>query len=586
MRILVADQNALLLAAITATFGGHCDLVTATRREVCLEHAEQKFDVVVAGDKLVDYTGLELLSEMAGLFPETLLIFAASPARLKRLSSRLPLFGLSATLSYPLTPRNLLDALKRARESLPPKAARQPRHVVLESEWDTGERLGLVEREIQDVSTQSPAHEGWYSQGSVAESPAVGAAPQFTITEDFGDTGLVHGALDDSCARPSVEPHQIGFETEAALDDFVFAPAPVVARPAVARNEPTPGIAASPTDIELPPSAVPIAQAVGTDHLADDPMEEADPDIGLDEADIVTNDSLFDQPEAPAETQWAEDGAANDTLFESNASGSTRSATGKSSPPATKGAGESGERARPSLDKRPKVRTPSQPTAAQLEAFQRARARRDAERMGAPVEGAGSAARKAIEGQPEGSSPVQPSNGARPKSLSELARMAVNKRPLLVPKLNLSGAPPKRAVFVVGSGLAAALIVGALFFEVLRTPSGATEHLARAPVAQTPFAASQGTEVTNSNYTAPDEGEHFTPAPPPPQQPAPTQTEQPPQTIYPEGYDAYGNPLAPLPPPPQVERPGPMEPPSTSSMDIVRGPPAGMMPPGFEPQPE
>src|SRR5581483_6315973 len=100
MRVLVADQNAVLLAAISGTFGRHCDLVTATRRDACLEEAErQKFDVVVAGDRLADYTGLELLSEVAGLYPETLLIFTASPARLKRLGGRLELFGLLETLS-------------------------------------------------------------------------------------------------------------------------------------------------------------------------------------------------------------------------------------------------------------------------------------------------------------------------------------------------------------------------------------------------------------------------------------------------------------------------------------------------------
>src|SRR3569833_2466990 len=136
MRILVADQNALLLGAISATFGRHCDLVTSTRRDVCLEQAEQqKFDVVIACDKLADYTGLELLSEIAGLYPETLLIFAATPARLERLGNRLELFGLLETLSYPLTPRALLDVLQLASRVVPRRAImRKVRHVVLESE--------------------------------------------------------------------------------------------------------------------------------------------------------------------------------------------------------------------------------------------------------------------------------------------------------------------------------------------------------------------------------------------------------------------------------------------------------------------
>jgi DNA-binding response OmpR family regulator len=149
MRILVADQNALLLAAITATFGRHCDVVTATRRDACMALVErQRFDVSVACDTLEDYTGLELLSEIAALSPGTLLIFAATTARLKRLGHRLDHFGLLGTLSYPLAPRKLLNALKEARRRLPPRP--KIRHVVLDSsEWDTGERLGLVEKELE-----------------------------------------------------------------------------------------------------------------------------------------------------------------------------------------------------------------------------------------------------------------------------------------------------------------------------------------------------------------------------------------------------------------------------------------------------
>jgi hypothetical protein len=583
MRILVADQNALLLAAITATFGRHCDLVTASSRDLCLEHAgRQKFDLVVAGDKLVDYTGLELLSEMAQLSPGTLLVLAASPARLKRLGNRLQLFGLLETIAAPLTPRKLLETLQRARRSLPPKSAPPPvRHVVLESQWDTGERLGLIEREIENESAESSStHEGWLTQ----------------------DEGLVHGAPDATASSKALSV-QVGFETEAALDDFVFAPPP-----------PSPQECAP--EIELAPAAVPTATAAGAEDLASSAQDDADPD-GAD----LTNDPIFDQPEVPPEPQWAEDGAANDIAFESKSA--TASAPSVRTPTASHGTRGSNkvtpgsdkdtaeahsatrkpaEVASPGIDKRPKVRTASQPTAAQLEAFQRALARRNAERSGhiEPADGGAAAAGRHGEGVPlaghsegttrrAGASWTAGSLSASSlsaRSLSEIARMAANKRPLVIPKLNLSSTPPKRAVFMVGSGLAAVLIVGALFFELLRTPSGATEHLARAPATQTPFAASSRTPATNNgNYSVPDEGEHFTPAPPPPMaQPAAEQTEQPaPMTAYPEGYDSFGNPL-PL-PPPAVERPGPTEPPSTSSMEL-RGPPVGMVPPGFEPQPE
>jgi CheY-like chemotaxis protein len=124
MRILVADQSALLLAAIAATFGRHCEVVTATCRDACMELVEQgQFDVVVACEKLADYTGLELLSEIEALCPATLRIFAAPPESLKRLGERLDLFGLLGTLSYPIEARKLIVALKVARTKLPARPA-------------------------------------------------------------------------------------------------------------------------------------------------------------------------------------------------------------------------------------------------------------------------------------------------------------------------------------------------------------------------------------------------------------------------------------------------------------------------------
>jgi CheY-like chemotaxis protein len=200
MRVLVADQNAVLLAAISATFGQHCDLVTATRRDACLEEAErQRFDVVVAGDKLGDYTGLELLSEIAGLYPETLLIFAASPTRLKRLGGRLELFGLLDTISYPLTPRKLLDVLKLARRVLRPRSARKVRHVVLESEWDTGERLALVERELETDAPGPGRHEGWQAQHPSGDESS-DAAEELTEDEATEPSGA-------QTHSPAHEPH-------------------------------------------------------------------------------------------------------------------------------------------------------------------------------------------------------------------------------------------------------------------------------------------------------------------------------------------------------------------------------------------
>lgn len=555
MRILVADQNALLLAAIAATFGRHCDLVTSSRRDACLEQAErQKFDVVIACDKLADYTGLELLSEIAGLYPETLLIFAAPPARLERLGNRLELFGLLETLSYPLTPRKLLEVLQLANRIVPRRAMmRKVRHVVLESEWDTGERLGLIEQELQDRTAESHAHEGWRAQADTT-------APE---TE--------HTAI------------EVESERDSSVDEFMFAAppaAPPAGTPPVSRalvvsaqsSRPTLERASEGSLIELTPESVPVAPpAAATGHVSDE--------IEI----VVSNDALFDQPEVPPEPNWAEDGAANDIRFD--AAKTPQLAAAADTP-------ISGAKPAPSthaVEKRPKVRTPSKPTAAQLEAFERAVMRRNAERAVAghdQIAGRGTASNtRRKKKDPDASSAAsskltveswQPTTSG---SLSDLAKMATSKRPLAdVMARGGSPAAPKRTIVVAGSGVAAVFVLGILTFGLLRTQSDAKEHLAQVRRPTTPFAASAAPSsgsidappaVTNDNsglVYAPST-ENLTPAPPPdaPLPKDPMTGETPP--------DAAG--MQPPPPPPQ-EYPGPMEPPS--SMHV--GPPLGM--PGTE----
>jgi CheY-like chemotaxis protein len=139
MKVLVADRNATLLAAIAATFGRHFEIATVASRGECIGLLEQrKFDLVVACDVLADYTGLELLSELARESPRTLKIFAATQSRLKQLEDQLSLYGLFRTLSYPIDPRKLLSALKFARDHLPTETLPPNiRHVVLQDEWTT-----------------------------------------------------------------------------------------------------------------------------------------------------------------------------------------------------------------------------------------------------------------------------------------------------------------------------------------------------------------------------------------------------------------------------------------------------------------
>ena len=667
----------MLLAAITATFGPHCDLVTATRRDVCLAQLElHRFDVVIAGDKLSDYTGLELLSEVPVISPDTLLIFAADPKRLQQLGKRLAVFGLFEAISYPLTPQKLVDVLRRAREKL--HASRQPkvRHVVLESEWDTGERLGLIEREAREAegaddfvfagpptvqaaasaaaerilegtpvvsaagvpdagaasgrSTSGRTFEG--TQVAPRRAGAAGASrdPLGCAPTHAGESGVTEYEvmpLPPALPRPST--HESSAIEVEAEDEFVFATEVETASP-------------------VTPASVPVAQDTELEAVEDEAAiteEEFDAELEF----ICSNDAVFDVPEPP---KWAADGAANDTAFEGKTppverhrggtsgdgtsaggtSGGSTSRGGTSSesaaargratalpvsppapaagaaqpasapraqhknsptteapaaaPPSPKSAGANKAAAAPAAATTPpaaatpkdppqrRERTQTVPTEAQRAAFERALARRNAG-LGpdAPAESQGRSgktgrAKPTIQlGSTAGVFSGLPMSGRPSASLSDLAKMATSKRPLPDTKVaKASGkAAPNRAVFVVGSGVAAVLVLGVLSFELLRHSSEAEHHMPHAQALSTQVFSPSTTLVASSNG-----GPAQLVAPPPGEQPPPQ--DVPPNQPQAQTFDAETAPEDP-PPPPVLEHPGPSEPPSAPTMGNTDLPP-------------
>ena len=509
MRILVADQNALLLAAITATFGRHCEIVTATRRDACIEHMEHRpFDVVVACEKLADYTGLELLSEVEAVSPPTLRIFAARPETLQRLGRRLDFFGLIGTLSYPIEARKLLVALKVARGRL--RVPRVVRHVVLENEWDTGERLALLGQELEDTPEVTHDHR-------VAQAAAAAAIDE--TTEPWGPDR----------DEPAAEVWAAGPEASTALGASAFECAAVERARHIAE--------ASSFDVSFEVSfdenPNPTATA-SNDVFAEEPPPAA-----------ASKEPLAEErpPASAADEQgYVDSGSANDEAFSPGApaaSSAPRPAASKLG--TTKG---------------PRPRKPTVPTAAQREAFQRALARRNAARAGGiqPPSVDFSAL--------GGMSPTRPA--AQPaarssESLSDLARMATTKRPLPGAR---RGTQPKRRVFVVGSGIAAVLLVGVVSFELLGANSP-SEH-GRAASAQL---FSPRSTLDNTSASPPPV---FSPPSPQPLQTAPSPAAAS-GLLQPQAFDPNTAPPDP-PPPPALERPGPMEPPSMAH----NGPPLGM----------
>jgi TonB family protein len=115
MRVLVVDQDSTLLTAITQTLGEYFTIDAVTTKADCLDLVRlNDFEVIVAGERLEDGSGLELLGSLARSRPDMLRIFAAERERLKLLKGRLSPFGLFRTLSYPIEPRQLLAALSAA----------------------------------------------------------------------------------------------------------------------------------------------------------------------------------------------------------------------------------------------------------------------------------------------------------------------------------------------------------------------------------------------------------------------------------------------------------------------------------------
>jgi hypothetical protein len=315
MRILVADQNALLLAAIAATFGRHCEIVTATRQDICMAHvAQHHFDVVVACDKLAGgYTGLELLSEVEAISPTTLRIFAARPETLKRLGKRLDLFGLLGTLHYPIEARKLLIALKVARTKLPgrPKPPKV-KHVVLENEWDTGERLALLGQELEDAPTpahaEPTAHEHTPLEHEYPATPGHAAVEQARhIAEASSFEVSFEVSFDENPSRYDLTGHGGKDPVAEAFAPEWVVPEEISPFEVSFDENPSPFAIATPVVIATP-------DAIATPVAVDSPDAIASPVA-------FTSDEPFEPAPSPANAAAAEDepyldsNAANDEIF-------------------------------------------------------------------------------------------------------------------------------------------------------------------------------------------------------------------------------------------------------------------------------
>src|SRR5579862_717936 len=115
MRVLVVDQDSAMLETIVRSLRDRYTIDAVTNKGDSLDLLRQNtFEVIVAGERLEDGSGLELLGQAAKRWPSMLRIFAADRERLQLLKGRLGPFELFQTLTYPIDPDRLLSILTLA----------------------------------------------------------------------------------------------------------------------------------------------------------------------------------------------------------------------------------------------------------------------------------------------------------------------------------------------------------------------------------------------------------------------------------------------------------------------------------------
>jgi len=183
MRVLVVDQDSTLLTAITQTLGEYFGIDAVTTKADCLDLVRlNEFDVIVAGERLEDGSGLELLGSLARSRPDMLRIFAAERERLKLLKGRLGPFGLFRTLAYPIEPRQLLAALSAAAgveaeveeiaQAQQASAAAPPAATTLQVAPSRGQTATAATRGQASVATAAPASRAQASVATATPAPA------------------------------------------------------------------------------------------------------------------------------------------------------------------------------------------------------------------------------------------------------------------------------------------------------------------------------------------------------------------------------------------------------------------------------
>lgn len=116
MRVLVVDQDSSLLERLARALRDSFPLDIVTTKADALDLLRQNdFDVLVAGERLADGSGLDLISQAERRFPSALRVFAVERSRLELLRGRLGPFKLFQTINYPIDTGELHSVLMLAQ---------------------------------------------------------------------------------------------------------------------------------------------------------------------------------------------------------------------------------------------------------------------------------------------------------------------------------------------------------------------------------------------------------------------------------------------------------------------------------------
>jgi TonB family protein len=162
MRVLVVDQDSASNETIVRSLREHYVVDAVTNKGDSLDLLRSNtFEVIVAGERLEDGSGLELLGQISKKYPSILRIFAADRHRLKLLKGRLGPFELFQTLAYPIDPERLLATLMLADAAQDAHAdTSNIQHVVLSGslESEEPEAFPAPEPEPRAIPVPDPQH--------------------------------------------------------------------------------------------------------------------------------------------------------------------------------------------------------------------------------------------------------------------------------------------------------------------------------------------------------------------------------------------------------------------------------------------